>query len=129
LCAIMHYMTGIYFRIDSRVLKSLALGVLVVYCSLFFLPNSHLQPSSYHPNNNVAISEVFGFPAYLFSSPTRPSISSYSLNKPSKLILFKEFAAVYSLSIALYCIIMPIESVTLYLSRASSHYSLAPPIA
>ena len=129
MCDTICYMTGIYFRIDGRVLKSLAIGVLVVYCSMFFLPNSVLQLSSYHPNNSVVISEIFGFSAYLFSSPIRPSISSYSLNKPSKLILFKELAAVYPLSVVLYCIITPIESVTLYLSRASSHYSLAPPIA
>ena len=95
-------MSGSYLRIDARALKLLAICVLFIYCSMFFLPDSFLH-KLYHRNvNNSELSEVFDFLTHLFLSPARINISSYSLCKFSKLTLFKEAGIVYTLSILLF---------------------------
>jgi len=121
----------IYLKIDKKALKLLAICVLSIYYCVFFIPNSlsHSWPHHFNENNSV-ISGEFSVTTCLVSLPARLSISSHSLNKLSKLTLFKESAIVSSLSMALFCIIvMQIERPTLYLAKISSCYSLAPPVA
>ncbi len=121
---------SIYLKGGNKVIKLLTACVLSIYCCVFFIPNSlsHSWPQNFNENNSV-ISGEFGVTACLVSLPARQSISSHSLNKLSKLTLFKEFAIISSLSIVLFCIIvMQIKRLTLYLDKLSSCYSLAPPI-
>ena len=121
---------SIYLKLDNKVIKLLTACVLSIYCCVFFIPNSlsHSWPQNFNENNSV-ISGEFGVTACLVLLPARLSISSHSLNKISKLALFKESTIISSLSIALFCIIvMQNERPTLYLANISSCYSLAPPI-
>jgi len=121
---------SVYLKIDNKTLKLLTIFILSIYCCVFFIPNSlsHSWPHHFNENNSV-ISGEFGVTTCLVSLPARLSISSHSLNKLSKLTLFKEFAIVSSLSMTLFCIIvMQIERSILYLTKISSCYSLAPPI-
>jgi hypothetical protein len=124
-------MVANYFKINTKstALKPLAIFVLFIYCSLVLSLNPLPHSYSWDLNKNPIISGVCSSSVYLLSSPVRLSISSYSLNKLSKLTLFKKSATTQIFSIAPLYLITPIEHLTTYLTKISSCHSLAPPKA